>query len=130
MRIACLALIGLGLAAPVAAAPAPNLEALAGQISREAELADQNRRSEALNVQVNRANAQVQSRNAAAQAAYEAALAAYAQEKAAYEAALARHESDVAAYQAAQAKWKQQVAACQAGDVAGCAGEAITTAAR
>jgi len=130
MRIASLALIGLILAAPAAAAPAPNLQALSGQITREAELADQNRRSEALNVQINRANAEVQARNAAAQTAFEAQLAAYAQDKAAYDAALAKHAAEVAAYQAAQATWKRQVAACQAGDVAGCAGDAVAAAAR
>jgi len=99
------------------AAPAPTLalaqpsDPIADRMAREAELADQNRRSELLNVEVNRKNAEVEARNA--------------EKRAAYARAEADHQTAVAAAQAAyaqaMAKWEADVAACKAGDRARCA---------
>jgi hypothetical protein len=120
MRICGPVLIVALLAGP--AGEEPDLQALSGKIAREAELADQNRRSEALNVAVNHANAAVQARNDAARAAYEKALGDYAQARAAYETRVANQQAQAAAYAQALARWKLQVEACRARDLKGCAG--------
>jgi hypothetical protein len=119
VRIALLALVGLLAASPVAAA---DLDALAGKLARDAEIADQDRRSEALNVQINQANAAVQARNDAVRTAYEKALAEHAQTQADYDAKLAAQQAQVAAHDKAMAQWQAQVAACKAGDVKACRG--------
>jgi len=89
--------------------------------ARDAELAEQNRRSEALNAELNRRNAEIVARNAAARAEYERALAAYERARAEYEARLAAHRAEEEAYRRAQADWEARVAACRAGDYARCA---------
>lgn len=108
-----------GLAAPAAAQPPQDPAA------RAAELADQNRRSEALNVEVNKANASVQAHNDAAQAAYQRTLADWRSAKAEFEAAVANLKSEAekaqAAYQQQLAAWRARAAACQAGDRKACA---------
>jgi len=123
MRLAALTFI-LALAATPAFAqtppPGPPLSdaALAAKLAREAELADQARRSEALNVEVNRKNREVQARNDAAKAAYATALADYQAQVAAQNAANAKVQAD---YQAKVAAWNADVAACKAGEVKRCA---------
>lgn len=111
-----------GLAAPAAAQPPSEPAARA---AHDAEIADQDRRSEALNVEVNKANAAVQARNEAAQAAYQRALADWRSAKAEFEAAVANQKTEVekaqAAYQQQLAAWRARVAACQAGDRKACA---------
>ncbi len=103
--------------AQLAASP-PTDQAIAAQLASAAELADQNRRSEALNAQVNAKNRAVDARNAATRAAYEKAQADY-------RAAVARHDADAADVQARYQKlveaWKADVAACKAGEVKRCA---------
>ncbi len=103
------------LAAPAFAQPTPG---------GDAELADQNRRSEALNADINAKNRAVQARN-------DATRAAFAKATADYQAALAKHDAQVqainadaaqaqAAYQKQMDDWKAAVAACKAGDVSKC----------
>ena len=120
MRLANVSLIlGCALASPVLGQPAPppTDEALAAKLASAAELADQNRRSEALNAQVNAKNKAVDARNAAIRTAYDKAQADYKQ-------ALAQHDADAAQGQAAYQKsveaWKADVAACKAGEVKRC----------
>lgn len=107
-----------GQAAPVSDA------ALAARMAREAGLADQNRRSELLNVEVNRKNAEVEARNAAARAAYATALAEHEAALAAREAEAARIRAEAEKAQAdharAMAAWEADVAACRKGDVSRC----------
>lgn len=119
MRLALLAACAASfvLAAPAAAQPTA---------SREAEIADQNRRSEALNAEVNRKNREVEARNAAAREAYAAALAEHLKAKQAYALELARHSAEVdrlrQAHSKAVAGWEAAVAACKAGNAASCKG--------
>ena len=91
--------------------------ALADRMSREAELSDQNRRSEALNAEVNRRNAAVEARNAAARAAYESAEAEY---RKALEARDAAQALAVSRHLKAMEAWRIAVAACKAGDLVAC----------
>jgi hypothetical protein len=111
-----------GLAAP-AFAQRPSEPA--ARAAYDAEIADQNRRSEALNVEVNKANAAVQARNDAAQTAYQRQLADWRSAKAEFEAAVANQKTDVekaqAAYQSELTAWRARVAACQSGDRKACA---------
>ncbi|WP_374471094.1 hypothetical protein [Phenylobacterium sp.] len=130
MRIAT-ALLAAWLAAGSAAAQpsqpsAAPLDEIAAKLARDAEIAEQDRRSEALNVELNRRNAEIAARNDAAQKAYDAALADYARAKAAYEAGLAQHEAQAAEYRRAYGHWQAQVAACKAGDFRRCAPKAVS----
>jgi len=114
-----------GLAPPAWAQPAAlSGDALAAQLARDAELADQNRRSEALNAEINAKNRAVQARN-------DATRAAFAKATTDYNAALAQHGAQVrgieadaakaqAAYQKSMDDWNAAVAACKAGDAAKC----------
>ena len=81
LAAACLILAALA-AAPSAAAPpaspAPAAPPPAAASARAAELADQDRRSEALNTAENQKHAEIQAHNDAAKAAYEKALAEHA----------------------------------------------------
>ncbi len=121
MRIAvvsCLVAGALAGGAFAQAAPSPPTdEVLAAKLARDAELADQARRSEALNVQVNARNREVQARNDARRAAFDKAMADYKATLAAQEQAKAR---DQAAYAKAMADWNAAVAACKAGDFSKC----------
>jgi hypothetical protein len=112
--------------------PPPTDAVLAARLARDAELADQNRRSEALNAEVNARNRAVTARNAAARAAFDKATADY-------KAAVARRDAEVAAmaadaaktqaaYQKASDDWKATVAACKSGDVSKCETPAAPTA--
>jgi hypothetical protein len=115
----------LAIATPALAqspAPAPTPEpisdeALADKLTRDADLADQNRRSNALNVEINRKNRAVQARNDAAKAAFDKAVADYHGHIAAQEAAYAKVQAD---YQKRVEAWKADVAACKAGDAGRC----------
>jgi hypothetical protein len=111
------ALAGAAVAAPTRPAPPPSDAALAAKLDTAAELADQNRRSEALNAQVNRKNREVQARNDAAKAAYDKAMVDYHAQIAQHDAAAAKVQAD---YQTSMDAWKAAVAACKAGDVAKC----------
>ena len=93
-------------------------EALADKLAREADLADQARRSEALNAEVNRKNREVQARNDAAKAAHAKAEADYQAQLAAQAALNAKVQAD---YQKQVEAWKADAAACKAGDVKRCA---------
>jgi hypothetical protein len=110
-------------AAPARAPPTSD-DALAAKLAGAAELADQNRRSEALNAEVNAKNRAVDALNGATRAAFEKAMADY-------KAALARHDTQVkamvadaakvqTAYQQQMDEWRAAVAACKAGDVSKC----------
>jgi DNA anti-recombination protein RmuC len=125
-------ILALAVAGPVVAQaptePPATDAALAAKLARDAELADQNRRSEALNAEVNARNRAVQARNDAATAAFNKAAADY-------KAALAQHDAQVqaiaaeaartqAAYQKSMDDWKSAVAACKAGDVSKCQAKA------
>ncbi len=130
MRVAVACLILAALASPAAAIAA----APAKPSARALELADQNRRSEALNVAVNRKNAEIQARNDAAKAAYDKALSEHAAAvsaasaaKADYDARMAKHAAEVATYDAALASWKAQ--ACRGADRPGCRAGPVKTAA-
>lgn len=112
-------------AAPQASAPEPDDAALAARLDTAAELADQNRRSEALNVEINRKNREVQARNDAKKAAFEKAMADYKAAVAQHDAAAAQTQ---AAYDKAVVDWKAAVAACKGGDVAKCQKLAVTAA--
>jgi hypothetical protein len=112
------------VAKPAPVPPPPSDAALAAKLDVAAELADQNRRSEALNAEVHNKLKAVDARNAATKAAYDKAMADY-------NAAVAQHSAEVARRDAAAAKvqadyqksmnaWKADVAACKAGDVARC----------
>ncbi|MGA0606132.1 hypothetical protein ACO2Q0_09040 [Phenylobacterium sp. VNQ135] len=101
-----------------AAQPAAAQDAiLADRMSREAELADQNRRSEALNAEVNRRNAEVDARNAAVRAAHEKAEADY---RKALEDRDAAQALAVSQHLKAMEAWRIAVAACRAGDLTAC----------
>jgi hypothetical protein len=127
MRLAAALILTALLAVPAfaQAPPPPTDAALAARMAREAELADQNRRSELLNVEVNRKNAEVEARNAEKRTAYAKAEADHQAAVAAVEAEAARIAADAAAAQAAyaraMAKWEADVAACKAGDRTKCA---------
>jgi hypothetical protein len=132
MRVAAAVLmIVLGLAGAARAQTptprAPTDEALAARLASAAELADQNRRSEALNAQVNARNRAVDARN-------DATLAAYQKAQANYRAALAKHDADAVEVQAHYQKlveaWKADVAACKAGEVKRCAAPATAQTAQ
>lgn len=105
--------------------PGLSPEAMADKLRAAAELADQNRRSEALNVEVNRKNREVQARNDATRAAFEKSMADYRAALAAHDAEIARIAADAAKaradYQKRMDDWKADVAACQQGDVTKCA---------
>jgi hypothetical protein len=111
-------------ATPGAAAPAPSDEALAAKLTLDAEIADQNRRSGALNNEVNRKNAAVEARNAAAKAAYDEAQAGFRNALTEHAAMVKAQEADAARaqadYQKAMAGGQAAVAACKAGDVSRC----------
>ena len=98
--------------------------ALAEKLAHDAEIADQDRRSEALNVEINRKNAAVEARNRAAKASYDKAQADYAAALAAHDAEVAKLRADAdraqADYAKAKAAWEAKVAACKAGDVKSC----------
>ncbi len=122
MRAAAIALIvTLGIAAPsraqAPAAPPPTDAVLAAKLTSAAEIADQNRRSNALNVEVNRKNREVQVRNDAKRAAYDKATADYQAQLAAQAAANAKVKAD---YDKSVEAWKADVAACKAGDAKRC----------
>ncbi len=113
--------------------PPGGQQAVAEKLRAAAELADQNRRSDALNVEINRKNREVQARNDAKSAAFAKAMADY-------KSALAQHDADVAKTNAAAARlqadydkqvaaWKAAVAACKKGDVSQCAQPPATAAA-
>ncbi|MBS0331151.1 MAG: hypothetical protein JSS35_00150 [Proteobacteria bacterium] len=122
MRLAILTLILAAVGAPGLAqtvAPSPSSDAaLAAKLAHDAEIADQDRRSDALNVEINRKNRDVQARNDAAKAAFEKAMADYRSQVAAQEAANAKVQAD---YQKRVEAWKADVAACKAGDATRCA---------
>jgi hypothetical protein len=95
------------------------------------EIIDQDRKSEALNAEVNRKNAEVQASNDAAKKAYEVQLADYQAATAAQRRAQADYEAKLKAIQAgaeraqadfekAQTDWKKRADACKAGDRAAC----------
>ena len=109
---------------PLPASGAGSDAALAAKLAHDAEIADQDRRSEALNVEINRKNAAVEARNRATRAAYEQAQADYRTALAAHDAEVARLRADAekaqAAYAKAQADWTARVAACKAGDAKSC----------
>lgn len=113
-------------AQPAAPKPAPAQadEALAAKLAHDAEIADQDRRSEALNVEINRKNRDVEARNAATRAAFDKAMADYkaavAQHDAQVQAMAAEDAKTQAAYQKAMDDWKAAVAACKAGDFSKC----------
>jgi len=115
------ALAGQVLAQP---APPPTDAALAARLASAAELADQNRRSEALNAEVNAKNRAVDALNAATRAAFDKAMAEYRAALAQHDAQVKAMEADAARAQAVYQKqmidWKAAVAACQAGDVSKC----------
>jgi hypothetical protein len=125
MRLAFVPVIltaALAATAVAATGPAPPSKtavdaALAAKLAHDAEIADQDRRSEGLNVEVNRKNREVQARNDAKKADFEKAMAAYKAGLAQQDAAAAQTQ---AAYDKAMADWKAAVAACKAGDVAKC----------
>ena len=123
---AAMVLVFIALAGAAIAQPAPGgLDALSAKLARDAELADQNARSEALNVEVNRRNAAVDARNAAVRAAQVKAEADFRAAQAAHDAQVAKIRADDEAAQAAYAKakaaWEARVAACKAGKVEACA---------
>ena len=121
MRLAVICLViavawgGAGLTAQNAPPPKPVTP----------EIADQNRRSEALNVEINRKNREIQARNDARKAAFAQAMTAYQAAVAQQAAAAAQTQ---AAYEKAMTDWKAAVAACKAGDVAKCQKPAVTAA--
>ena len=125
MRVSPMLLILICALAPMAhsqpAPPPPSDAALAAKLAHDAEIADQDRRSEALNVEINRKNREVQARNDAATAAYAKAQADYQAQVAAQAAAIARVQAD---YDKKVADWKADVAACKAGEVKRCAAPA------
>jgi len=98
----------------------PSPEAMAAKLKAayDAEIADQNRRSEALNAEVHDKLRAVDARNAATRAAYDKAMADYRD-------ALVRHDASAAKVQADYDKqveaWKAATAACKAGDRSKCA---------
>ena len=115
--------LALAIATPAFAQPSPPAiapisdEVLADKLTRDAELADQNRRSNALNIEVNRRNREVQARNDAAKAAYDRSVADYRARLAAQDAATRKVQ---AAYDKQVEAWKADVAACKAGDAKRC----------
>jgi hypothetical protein len=115
---AALAAAAVGAAAPAPPAPAKLSDAaLAARLAYAAEIADQNRRSEALNAEVNRKNREVQAHNDALKAAFDRAMADYRIAVAQHDAAAAKVQVD---YKSAMDGWKATVAACKAGDFAKC----------
>jgi hypothetical protein len=116
---AAVLMIALGLACGARAQDAapPSDEAVAAKLASAEELADQNRRSEALNAEINAKNRAVEARNAAKRAAFDKALTDYRVTLAAQTQAKAR---DQAAYAKAMADWNAAVAACKAGEVSKC----------
>lgn len=130
MRVALVSILAACAFAGVAAAQAPPAPAqtsdaaLAEKLAHDAEIADQDRRSEALNVEINRKNAAVEARNRAAKASYDKAQADYAAALAAHDAEVAKLRADAdraqADYAKAKAAWEAKVAACKAGDVKSC----------
>lgn len=82
---------------------------------RTPEIADQDRRSEALNASVNASNADVDRRNAEAARLAREAQAGYEARMAEWSARNAEAQSQAEAWERAQAEWKAQVAACRAG---------------
>jgi len=124
---AALLILTCALAAPALAEPErpqpPTDAALAAKLAYDAEIADQNRRSEALNVEINRKNAAVEARNRSAKAAFDKATADYRAQVAAQAAANAKVQAD---YQTQMAAWQTDVAACKAGDVKRCGKPAET----
>ena len=117
--LSVMAVCALASPAPAAVQVAipPSNETLAAKLAGAAELADQNRRSEALNAEINARNRAVQARNDAKRAAFDRAMADYKAALAQQEQAAAR---DQAAYAKAMADWNAAVAACKAGDVSKC----------
>lgn len=113
-----LAGLGVAHAQPQPQPQPPTDAALAAKLASAAELADQNRRSNALNVEVNRKNREVQARNDAKRAAYEKAVADHQAQLAAQAAVNAKAKAD---YDKAVEAWKADVAACKAGDAKRCA---------
>ena len=109
MRVALVSILAACAFAGVAAAqappaPAPTSDAaLAEKLAHDAEIADQDRRSEASYDK--------------AQADYAAALAAHDAEVAKLRADADRAQAD---YAKAKAAWEAKVAACKAGDVKSC----------
>jgi hypothetical protein len=121
--LAALVLAGSAAAQTPLVAPTPSAttpisdEALADKLARDAELADQARRSNALNVEVNRKNREVQARNDAAKAAYEKSVVDYRAKLSAQDTANAKVQAD---YQKQVEAWKADVAACKAGEAKRC----------
>jgi hypothetical protein len=115
MRLALVLLLSASVAAPAFAErvfASPAEKAL-----YDAEIADQNRRSEALNAEVNRRNAEIDARNAAARAAHERAVADHRRAVEAQDAATALAR---AGYLEAMERWRIAVTACKAGDTKAC----------
>jgi hypothetical protein len=91
------------------------------------EIAEQNRRSEALNAEVHGKLRAVDARNAATKAAYDKAMADYRAAVAQHDASAAKVQAD---YDTSMEAWKAAVAACKAGDTAKCGQPAPTSAAK
>lgn len=113
--IAAALVLACALAVPAAAGGGTDA-AVAERMAREAELADQNRRSEALNAEINRRNAEIEARNATARAAYEKAQAEH---RTALEQRDAAQALAVSQHLKAMEAWRIAVA-CKAGDLAAC----------
>jgi hypothetical protein len=132
--VLAVALSHAAFAHPAAVPPAPSDAALAARLAHDSEIADQDRRSDALNVEVNRKNAAVEARNRAVREADAKAQADYRVALAAREAEIARIKADADKVQAdfakATADWQVRVAACKAGDVKSCEPPPAALAAR
>lgn len=100
-------------AALLLAAPADLAQASPSRPS--AEIADQDRRSEALNAAVNARNAEIAERNAKTARDAATADAEYKARMDEWSARNAEAQAQAEAWDRAQAEWKAQVAACRAG---------------
>ncbi|MFM1961141.1 MAG: hypothetical protein RL588_2658 [Pseudomonadota bacterium] len=100
-------------AALLLAAPAALAQASPSRPS--AEIADQDRRSEALNAAVNARNAEIAERNAKTARDAATADAEYKARMDEWSARNAEAQAQAEAWDRAQAEWKAQVAACRAG---------------
>lgn len=94
---------------------APCVQAQAPAASRASEIADQDRRSEALNAGVNARNAEIDRRNTEAARAAAESEALHRKRMEEWSAREAEAQAQAEAWERAQAEWKAQVAACRAG---------------
>ena len=106
-------LLAVMSAALLLAAPAALAQALPSD--RSTEIADQDRRSEALNASINARNAEIDLRNAEAARAAAEADAAYRAQLKEWSERKVEADAQAEAWERAQAEWKARLAACRAG---------------